>query len=158
MKDLLVLLLGFLGHFYWFWRWLDSNPGCCRNTKIPQGSTGNKIITHVIVLQNVPEKCSVTNRVRRFRLLFSLLSETVFAHIFPVSNENENEQRNLGSAGFTLKKFSVLSVKVFAHIFPVSNKNERCTLSTNKTNQLFYWTTKKTCNALFNAHSPSMGP
>ncbi len=36
-------------------------------------------------------------RVRRFRLnFFSVLSETVFAYIFPVSNENENKQRTLG--------------------------------------------------------------
>jgi hypothetical protein len=31
--------------------------------------------------------------VRRFCLFFSVLSETVFANVFPVSNENENESQ-----------------------------------------------------------------
>jgi hypothetical protein len=39
-------------------------------------------------------KC--TDRVRWFRLTFlSILSETVFSHIAPISNENENERRTL---------------------------------------------------------------
>ncbi len=58
-------------------RWLPKHKDTSR-------STGNEIITHVIVLTNLWEKCSPTNRVGRFRLLFALLSETVFAHIFPV--------------------------------------------------------------------------
>jgi hypothetical protein len=34
--------------------------------------------------------------VRRFRMIFfSVLSEKIFAHIVPVSNENENERRAL---------------------------------------------------------------
>jgi hypothetical protein len=39
-------------------------------------------------------RCSIG--VRGFRLKFFLvLSETVFTHIFPVSNQNENERRTL---------------------------------------------------------------
>ncbi len=41
------------------------------------------------------------NRVRRFRR--NVLSETVFAHIFPVSNENENERRTLYMHKYILK-------------------------------------------------------
>jgi len=43
--------------------------------------------------------------VRRFRfgIFFSVLSETVFAHIFPVSNENENERRTLIRADWWAK-------------------------------------------------------
>jgi hypothetical protein len=40
------------------------------------------------------QKC--TDRVRRFRLTFlSILSETVFSHVAPVSNEDESERRTL---------------------------------------------------------------
>jgi hypothetical protein len=43
-------------------------------------------------------KWAANHRVRRFRLkLFSVLSETVFVHIFHVSYENENERRTLRS-------------------------------------------------------------
>jgi hypothetical protein len=49
------------------------------------------------------------SRVRRF----SVLSETVFAHIFPVSNEIENERRTLESAGFARNFCSVLIETVF---------------------------------------------
>jgi len=42
-------------------------------------------------------------RVRRFRLnFFSVLSESVFAHIFPVSNENDRVQRTLVSKVHTV--------------------------------------------------------
>ncbi len=42
-------------------------------------------------------------RVRWFRLnFFPVLSETVFAYIFSVSNENENERRTLGYGGYAI--------------------------------------------------------
>jgi hypothetical protein len=46
------------------------------------------------------KKESVAIRVRRFRLkLFSVLSETVFAHIVSVSNQNENAPVSLDFFG-----------------------------------------------------------
>ncbi len=42
------------------------------------------------------QKWAANPRVCRFRFtFFSVLSETVFAHIYPVMNENENERRTL---------------------------------------------------------------
>ncbi len=70
-------------------------------------------------------------RVCRFCLnIFSVLSETIFDHIYPISNENVNERRTLGCASFSVFFISYLSETVFAHIFPVSNENvnERRTL------------------------------
>ena len=56
----------------------------------------------------------VTSRVRRFRgfavsleTLISVLSGTVFAHIFPVSNENENERQTPRVRRFPLKFFRI---------------------------------------------------
>ncbi len=68
----------------------------------------------------------ISFRVRRFRLnFFPVLSETVFAYIFFVSNEDENERRTLGYGDFAIYiKKSVLSETVFAYILSVSNKNE----------------------------------
>ncbi len=57
-------------------------------------------------------------------LMFSFLSETVFAYSVPVSNENENDRRTLRCACFAWIFFSILSETVFAHIFPVSKENE----------------------------------
>jgi hypothetical protein len=60
----------------------------------------------------------------------SVLSETDFALIFPVSNENEDERCTLR---FRLTLFSFLSETVFAHFFPFRTKpkNERRTLNTS---------------------------
>jgi hypothetical protein len=50
-------------------------------------------------------------------IVFYVLSETVFAHIFPVSTENENERVSLEFI------FSVLSETV-CPVFPVSAENK----------------------------------
>ncbi len=131
--------------------------------KVPQGSTGKKSLLtgYVIVLQNVPEKCSPTKSVRRCRLLFSLLSETVFAHIFPVFERKRKWAPRPRECRFHVKKVFSSKRNGFRSHFPRFEQNERCTLHTNKTNQQFYCTTeKKPCNALFNALSPSknLGP
>jgi hypothetical protein len=73
-------------------------------------------------------------KVHRFRLTyFSVLSETVVAHIFPVLNENENERCNLLCDGFASKFFFGSKQHGFRSHFFISNENEneRRTLNGN---------------------------
>ncbi len=61
-------------------------------------------------------------RVRRFCLtLFSVLSETVFAHFFPVLNENEKSGVPYG-AFVSLEIFFGSKRNGFRSRFPVSNE------------------------------------
>ncbi len=89
-----------------FGRWLDSNPFGCRSTKISQGVVREMKSLLTFVLTILPEKCSPTNRVRRFRLLFSRLSETVFAHIFSVFERKRKWAAQPRVRRFHLKIFS----------------------------------------------------
>ncbi len=54
---------------------------------------------------------------------FSVPSETIFAHIFSISNDNVIERRTLGAPVSLEFFFSVPSETGFAHISPVSKVN-----------------------------------
>jgi hypothetical protein len=54
---------------------------------------------------------------------FSVLSETVFAHIVAILNENEKERRTLGCFGFAWYIFSGPKRNDFRSHFPASNEN-----------------------------------
>jgi hypothetical protein len=59
-----------------------------------------------------------------FKKFFDSKRETVFAHIFPVSNENENERAPWGEP-VSLDYFSVPSKTVFTHISPIFERKRK---------------------------------
>jgi hypothetical protein len=81
------------------------------------------VLSETVFAHIFPVSTENENERVSLEFIFSVLSETVFP-VFPVSAENKNERPTRRCAGSLEFIFSVLSEKVFAHIFPVSNENK----------------------------------